>query len=574
MNEATADNIICCNCEVSLVPAKCMYIQCDSCQKKGFDVRLCVHCFRMGAECGPHKRGHAYTVADRKGPSLFRTTSGTHWGWKEDLKLIKAAHKHKLGNWEEIASELGTNKTADDARKRFDQFFIRGSFGRYAAGSSSWPCIDDHTGGEISLSQPDPDLSGQGHAPDSSNWRYISEFFRDWNQAVNFDDPNWFEQFKEPLMKFRDEFYTPPLLSPGRKSSDERQSFERNDSSHLITPPLSPISVEFIRTDDQGRRKRLLSVSDFDESDGEGTTNSESSNSYECKSELAAFSSKKRNDTHNTHIYQNSSVALQSTDEGSESEQKYERKKPVLQLKRVGKKRRKKDEEKLFLKEACEGKLVIRINEDVKKRLREFYPEQFYANIPLLPFGAEERSKLKDGDLQLLGYMPEREDFEWEFINDAEKLISRLMLQPGPDADEDSAFETAVKLARVQKYNRILKQRRAKKAAIREYELVNKFFDKIKKIEETRRNLMHNQQYSATTRQRELFHSFMKKTYQVVRHSELNQLLDAITSYVNLNERIMNLEGLKVDGIKDLKEGHIQRTFAYNTVTVEKGPEE
>lgn len=53
----------------------------------------------MGAECGPHKRGHAYTVVDRKGPSLFRTTSDKHWGWKEDLKLIKAAHKHKLGNW-------------------------------------------------------------------------------------------------------------------------------------------------------------------------------------------------------------------------------------------------------------------------------------------------------------------------------------------------------------------------------------------------------------------------------------------------------------------------------------------
>lgn len=53
----------------------------------------------MGAECGPHKRGHAYTVIDRKGPALFGTLSGKEWGWKEDLNLIKAAHKHKLGNW-------------------------------------------------------------------------------------------------------------------------------------------------------------------------------------------------------------------------------------------------------------------------------------------------------------------------------------------------------------------------------------------------------------------------------------------------------------------------------------------
>lgn len=54
----------------------------------------------MGAECGPHKRGHAYTVIDRKGPSLFPTTTcDKQWGWKEDLNLIKAVHKHKLGNW-------------------------------------------------------------------------------------------------------------------------------------------------------------------------------------------------------------------------------------------------------------------------------------------------------------------------------------------------------------------------------------------------------------------------------------------------------------------------------------------
>ncbi|EJW71957.1 hypothetical protein WUBG_17140 [Wuchereria bancrofti] len=98
---------------------------------------------------------------------------------------------------------------------------------------------------------------------------------------------------------------------------------------------------------------------------------------------------------------------------------------------------------KLYLiQEAYKGKLLVKISEDAKKQLREFYPEQFYANVPLLPFGAEERLKLKDTDLQLLGYMPEREDFEWEFMNDAEKLISRLMLQPGPDTDEDSAFES------------------------------------------------------------------------------------------------------------------------------------
>ncbi|KAK6107056.1 hypothetical protein QQG55_26705 [Brugia pahangi] len=553
------NKIICCNCEISLVPTKYIYIQCDICQKKGFDVKLCTSCFRMGAECGPHKRGHAYTVIDRKGPSLFQTTSGKQWGWKEDLKLIEAAHKHKLGNWDEIASELDTDKTADDARKRFDQFFIRGPFGRYAAGAVSGPYVGNHKDEESNSSHPESSMVGQGQVVDSSDWQYITEFFRNYDQAVDLDDPNWFDQFKEPLMKFKSEFYAQRIQSPAKKNDDDeqQQTFENNNDSQLITPPSSPLSVEFLRTDDDGKRKRLLSVSDFDESDGEAITNSESSNSSDCETELTPHCSKKRNTGRSAHIYRSSLGA----DEGNEpeSEQKYERKKPVLQLKRVGKKRQKKDRrKKLFLDEAYKGKLVVKISEDAKKQLREFHPEQFYANVPLLPFEAEERLKLKDTDLQLLGYMPEREDFEWEFMNDAEKLISRLMLQPGPDTDEDSAFESAVKLAKVQKYNRILKQRRAKKAAVREYELVNKFFDKIKKIEETRRSMTHSQHYSSSTRQYELLHSFMKRTCQVVRQSELNQLFDAIIGYTNLNERILKLENLKADIVKDPKES----TFA------------
>lgn len=65
------------------------------------------------------------------------------------------------------------------------------------------------------------------------------------------------------------------------------------------------------------------------------------------------------------------------------------------------------------IQEAYKGKLMVGISDDVKERLLGLYPEQFHANVPLLPFCAEERSKLKDDDLQLLAYMPEREDFEW-----------------------------------------------------------------------------------------------------------------------------------------------------------------
>lgn len=80
-----------------------------------------------------------------------------------------------------------------------------------------------------------------GHSPD------ITEFFRDWNQSVNFDDPNWFDQFEGPLMKFKNEFYTPRVRSSARRNDDEQHSFERNDGPHLMTPSLSPLPVEFFR---------------------------------------------------------------------------------------------------------------------------------------------------------------------------------------------------------------------------------------------------------------------------------------------------------------------------------------
>lgn len=52
---------------------------------------------------------------------------------------------------------------------------------------------------------------------------------------------------------------------------------------------------------------------------------------------------------------------------------------------------------------------------------------------------------------------------------------------------------------------------------------------------------MHNQHNSASARQHELFHSFLKKTYQVMRQSELKELLDAIAGITVLDFWILIL---------------------------------
>lgn len=120
---------------------------------------------------------------------------------------------------------------------------------------------------------PDSNIVGQGQAVDSSKWqcmfclfpsvalrfviiflRYvyfpdIAEFFRNWNQPVNFDDRNWFDQFQEPLMKFKSEFRASQIRGPTRNVDDEVHNSEKSNAPRLksATPPLSPLSVEFFR---------------------------------------------------------------------------------------------------------------------------------------------------------------------------------------------------------------------------------------------------------------------------------------------------------------------------------------
>ncbi|XP_064484820.1 transcriptional adapter 2-beta-like isoform X1 [Ornithodoros turicata] len=76
---------------------------------------------------------------------------------------------------------------------------------------------------------------------------------------------------------------------------------------------------------------------------------------------------------------------------------------------------------------------------------------------------------------QELGYMPCRDDYEREFDNDAETLISQLAIQA-----EDDEIEVALKLAHVDMYSRRLKERMRKKAVAREYHLVAQFFQHSK----------------------------------------------------------------------------------------------
>lgn len=86
------------------------------------------------------------------------------------------------------------------------------------------------------------------------------------------------------------------------------------------------------------------------------------------------------------------------------------------------------------------------------------------ARLPPLDASAEEAGQL--------GYMPQRDDFETEFDNDAETLVSPLCV----NSIEDEDIHIALKLSYVDMYTRRLRERARRKRLCRDYQLVSNYF--------------------------------------------------------------------------------------------------
>ncbi|RWS27621.1 transcriptional adapter 2-beta-like protein [Leptotrombidium deliense] len=87
--------------------------------------------------------------------------------------------------------------------------------------------------------------------------------------------------------------------------------------------------------------------------------------------------------------------------------------------------------------------------------------------IPLKPI-----PELTAQEQQFLGYMPKRDDFEREFDNEAESLVSMLSINP----NDDDELDVDLKLAHIDMFRRRLLERFRRKQIVREYNLVEKFY--------------------------------------------------------------------------------------------------
>jgi len=82
-------------------------------------------------------------------------------------------------------------------------------------------------------------------------------------------------------------------------------------------------------------------------------------------------------------------------------------------------------------------------------------------------------------ELIVLGHMPARGDFEVEFENEGETLVSGIHAASGSGSrveSEDEELETGLKLAQVEMYQNKLKERERRKQVARDFDLVETFF--------------------------------------------------------------------------------------------------
>ncbi|XP_076815983.1 transcriptional adapter 2-beta-like isoform X2 [Clavelina lepadiformis] len=129
-----------------------------------------------------------------------------------------------------------------------------------------------------------------------------------------------------------------------------------------------------------------------------------------------------------------------------------------------------------------------------------------------------------------LAYMPNRDDFEYEYDNDAECVISSLFMN-----HEDNDLEKALKLTKVDMYHTKLKERQRRKDIAREYKVVEHFFKK--------HDVSDHNKY-----ERELRSSF-KCCSQFMKLDQFEKMIEDMVKERRLKRRISKLKNYRKNGM-------------------------
>ncbi|GMT06373.1 hypothetical protein PENTCL1PPCAC_28547, partial [Pristionchus entomophagus] len=151
-------------------------------------------------------------------------------------------------------------------------------------------------------------------------------------------------------------------------------------------------------------------------------------------------------------------------------------------------------------------------------------------------------------DIFNMGYNQERDDFDVEYYNDAEQIISRLNItntEGGLPVD----MENEIKLAKVDRYLRVLQERRALRNQAAEYETIPDFLQLCKRMNSERRKLKD------IMRSKPEEEKFDAKLSSVLARDELMEMKQAKTRLLKLKSRTEKLRELHDEGVTTL-EGH------------------
>ncbi|VDD89954.1 unnamed protein product [Enterobius vermicularis] len=450
---------------------------------------------------------------------------------------------------------------------RFDEHFIRGPLGRHAGSNKYWPHIDDRTGALC---------TNQGRqATGPSEWQYIVDGIKDLDEEINIDEPSWIEEVKSKFQQFMEDYERKQTVSAVPESFMANGICEkaslRFDLNTVLAGP--PVNVKFYQMNPGlGKRSKRIISSSSEEIEPAVVKRKWSGTESNESTEIGVASPASRREISSSRKRSFVPLGMQSSDEEElEETLMSDEKSCTLSLpndvvvsqrqakKKSGKKKPSRHNMKRRIQEVEEAQehLTVCIEEDDKKRLRDFLSAAFFNVQQSLPGTSGKVLKAKSDDLQLLGYWPGRDDYDIEQNNDAERLISQIVINPGSGFDEQ--FENAVKLASIRSYNLVLAARNASKRMIREHGLVNLFFDKIMNVgsESKYRGYSFNKQYYTKQRFRKHYADFLKPVHQVTLKSELEELIDSLAARDTLAARVKELQKLK-DAGNTVLPGHLK----------------
>lgn len=529
-------------------------------------------CFQCGAESPPHRRGHNYELV--RPPNECESMTWTH---EEEFELLKAAHKFKMGNWGAISESIGRGrKEGQNCKDYFEKHFVRGWIGQFSIKSANWEKIKY----DMSINQTLESVLHKNCLQSTERMLMIRDAIRASGETFDEDDPKLDSKVQQLLEQhvekcLDNEFdikYEPPksICDQYEKeySSDEcdpddddysrtrkavKLEIQTDDSDNDDSPGPSCSSRRNGGPTPKKRKTSRVVMESSSDSDGKSDASDNETSYHGMERET-------EDEDHDTY------ETTQEFDTDDEKEEKKPKKGYVPASKRRKRKRQwssKKERRliefrKMMNREQKRGERKLETlsaicsREEINQLRNEFDKLSHQENL-----SKTDRPKVKQCmELSLLGYNIEREEFETEWFNEAEQLISRLTVTAAPpQKDQKLDIENDIKFARLRHYIRLLGIRKAKRNTVLEHDKVNEFIKWYKEACMLSKSRSITEMMDSRSEKEKL----LSMTQQFLNREQHQNLRSTIERTDALVERIEVLQELQRNGETTLKNAPIER---------------